>query len=158
MSLLNDLRAGQTPSFLEEVARREKVSLEHIRSGLLQGTLIVPRNPAHKRLEPIAIGKGVSTKINANIGNSLLSSGLDEELEKISAELEAHDEQVKIAELLNELSDEELDKLAEELGIEDDEEKVASDDEELMKQAEDAYNAGRIMAHGFMDELNTEEE
>ncbi len=65
------------------VARREGLSPELVRSEVARGRMIIPANIRHTNLEPMAIGIAARCKINANIGNSALTSNIDEELEKL---------------------------------------------------------------------------
>ena len=79
-----------TPAMLR-VAERENVPVETIRDELAAGRLVIPTNKLHlagiregaARLDPTAIGRAVTTKINANIGASPVSSSLDLELTKL---------------------------------------------------------------------------
>ena len=68
---------------MEYVASVENIDADVLRRGIAKGTVIIPANINHKNLNPIAIGKGVKTKINANIGASRVRASVDEELEKI---------------------------------------------------------------------------
>ncbi|MGB9293953.1 MAG: phosphomethylpyrimidine synthase ThiC, partial [Desulfobaccales bacterium] len=56
--------------------------------GLARGTLVVPANPGHLGLKPLAIGQGVRVKINANIGTSPHDCDLEKEQAKLAAALE----------------------------------------------------------------------
>ncbi|TET64732.1 phosphomethylpyrimidine synthase [Candidatus Bathyarchaeota archaeon] len=64
------------------VARDEKESLQKIRQRLAEGTVIITRNVQHENVHPIGIGKGLRTKINANIGTSPDLCDLNLEIEK----------------------------------------------------------------------------
>lgn len=64
-------------------AEREKVDPEQIRQEVANGTSIIPANVRHLSLEPTVIGKSHRVKINANIGNSAVTSEIDQELEKL---------------------------------------------------------------------------
>ena len=65
------------------VAQVEMLDPELVRSEVAAGKMIIPANIHHENLLPMAIGKEAKTKINANIGNSSLSSDIDAELEKL---------------------------------------------------------------------------
>jgi phosphomethylpyrimidine synthase len=67
------------------VAQREGVDPELIRSEISRGRMIIPANIHHKSLEPMGIGIAIQTKINANIGNSAVTSDIDQELRKLHA-------------------------------------------------------------------------
>src|SRR5436190_10874094 len=76
-------RQGIITGEMEFVARREKVSPELIRSEVARGRMIIPANINHLNLEPMCIGISSACKINANIGNSAVTSHVEEELEKL---------------------------------------------------------------------------
>ena len=65
------------------VAQAEMLNPELVRSEVAAGKMIIPANIHHENLLPMAIGREAKTKINANIGNSSLSSDIDAELEKL---------------------------------------------------------------------------
>jgi phosphomethylpyrimidine synthase len=68
---------------METVARDEYLDPDFIREQVAAGRLVIPANRNHSHLHPIGIGKALRTKINANIGNSSLSSNVNEELTKL---------------------------------------------------------------------------
>jgi phosphomethylpyrimidine synthase len=76
-------RKGIITKEMEFVAASEKLSPELVRSEVARGRMIIPANIKHANLEPIAIGIASRCKINANIGNSSVSSHVEEELEKL---------------------------------------------------------------------------
>src|SRR5215831_1420278 len=82
---LQAARAGQTTSEMEYVAKREGLSPELIRDEVAAGLMVIPANKVHLagRLEPMGIGIAAKCKINANIGNSAVTSNVEEELEKL---------------------------------------------------------------------------
>ncbi len=59
------------------------VTPEFIRSEVARGRAIIPSNINHAELEPMIIGRNFLTKINANIGNSAVTSSVEEEVEKM---------------------------------------------------------------------------
>ena len=59
------------------------VTPEFVRSEVARGRAIIPSNINHGELEPMAIGRNFLTKINANIGNSAVTSSVEEEIEKM---------------------------------------------------------------------------
>lgn len=61
----------------------EFVTPEFVRSEIARGRAIIPANINHPELEPMAIGRNFLVKINANIGNSAVTSGAAEEVEKL---------------------------------------------------------------------------
>jgi phosphomethylpyrimidine synthase len=69
---------------MEFVALREDLSPEFVRKEIALGRAIIPANINHPEVEPMAIGRNFLVKINANIGNSLVSSSIEEEVEKMT--------------------------------------------------------------------------
>ena len=65
------------------IAMREGLSAEFVRDEVARGRAIVPANINHPELEPMIIGRNFLVKINANIGNSAVSSSIEEEVEKL---------------------------------------------------------------------------
>ena len=78
-------RDGEITPEMEFVAKREKLEPELIRSEVARGRMVIPANKVHLagRLEPMCIGVASLTKVNANIGNSAVTSDEGEELEKL---------------------------------------------------------------------------
>ncbi len=68
---------------MEQCAAIEGVSPEFIRRGIEEGTIVLTRNNVHLNVRPLAIGKGLRTKVNANIGTSKDRVDIALELEKI---------------------------------------------------------------------------
>jgi phosphomethylpyrimidine synthase len=85
MTQLEAARQGTITKEMDFVARREELAPELIRDEVARGRMVIPANHHHlqKRLEPMAIGVAARCKINANIGNSAVTGGVDEELEKL---------------------------------------------------------------------------
>jgi phosphomethylpyrimidine synthase len=82
-SQMHYARRGVVTEEMEYVARREKLSPELVREEVARGRMIIPANIHHPELEPMCIGVASLCKINANIGNSAVSSNIDEELGKL---------------------------------------------------------------------------
>ena len=61
----------------------EFITPEFVRSEIARGRAIIPANINHPELEPVIIGRNFLVKINANIGNSAVTSGAAEEVEKL---------------------------------------------------------------------------
>lgn len=68
---------------MEFAALREGVEPEAVREEIAAGRAILPANVNHPELEPMVIGKAFLVKVNANIGNSSVSSGVEEEVRKL---------------------------------------------------------------------------
>ena len=62
----------------------ETVSPEFVRAEVAAGRAIIPANINHPETEPMIIGRNFLVKINANIGNSAVSSSIEEEVEKMT--------------------------------------------------------------------------
>ncbi|MBP9825513.1 MAG: phosphomethylpyrimidine synthase ThiC, partial [Thermoanaerobaculia bacterium] len=77
-------RQGVITEEMHFIAAKERIDPESIRSEVARGRAIIPANIRHTELEPMVIGKAFKTKINANIGNSAVSSGIEEEVEKLT--------------------------------------------------------------------------
>jgi phosphomethylpyrimidine synthase len=77
-------RQGVVTEEMRYVAQREKVDAELVRSEIARGRLIIPANVNHENLEPMGIGIALSCKVNANIGNSAVTSDVDGELRKLA--------------------------------------------------------------------------
>jgi len=80
---LHYARRGAVTGEMQHVARRENLPPEEVRSEVARGRMIIPANIRHVNLEPMCIGVASTCKINANIGNSAVTSNIDEELEKL---------------------------------------------------------------------------
>jgi phosphomethylpyrimidine synthase len=82
---IESARAGQITPEMEFVARREELAPETVRDEVAAGRMVIPANKVHVAggLEPMGIGIAAKCKINANIGNSAVTSNVDEELEKL---------------------------------------------------------------------------
>ncbi len=80
---LHYARRGEITEEMEFAAVREGMSPELVRAEVARGRAIVPANINHPELEPMVIGRAFHVKINANIGNSAVSSSIDEEVEKL---------------------------------------------------------------------------
>ena len=100
MTQLEAARAGQLTPEIRRVAERENVTAALIRDKVAAGHLVIPANKRHLagsgggdaepitesapiRLDPIGIGRSITTKINANIGASPVTSSTAEEVEKL---------------------------------------------------------------------------
>jgi phosphomethylpyrimidine synthase len=79
-------RAGTITPEMEFVARREDLEPSLVRDEVAAGRMVIPANRVHLasgKLEPMGIGIAAKCKINANIGNSAVTSNVDEEMEKL---------------------------------------------------------------------------
>jgi phosphomethylpyrimidine synthase len=80
-----EARKGIITDEMNSVAEREQLSPELIRDEVASGRMVIPANKVHlsKKLQPMCIGAAAKTKINANIGNSAVTSDIGSELEKL---------------------------------------------------------------------------
>ena len=76
-------RRGVITEEMDYIARKEKLSPELVRDEVARGRMIIPANINHPELEPMCIGVASLCKINANIGNSAVTSEISEELKKL---------------------------------------------------------------------------
>jgi phosphomethylpyrimidine synthase len=78
-------RSGEITPEMRRVAQRESLEPEFIRREVAEGRAIIPANVIHlkQKLDPMGIGIGLTCKINANIGNSAVTSDVESELKKL---------------------------------------------------------------------------
>ncbi len=76
-------RAGTITEEMRYVALREGVDPEFVRAEVARGRAVIPANHRHPESEPMIIGKKFLVKVNANIGNSAVTSSIEEEVEKL---------------------------------------------------------------------------
>ncbi|UBM46724.1 phosphomethylpyrimidine synthase ThiC [Bacillus velezensis] len=81
---LHYARKGIITPEMEFIAIREHVSPEFVREEVANGRAIIPSNVNHPESEPMIIGRNFHVKINANIGNSAVTSSIEEEVEKMT--------------------------------------------------------------------------
>ncbi|QWG41766.1 phosphomethylpyrimidine synthase ThiC [Bacillus mycoides] len=84
VSQMHYARNGIITSEMEYVAIREGVEPEFVRKEIAEGRAILPANINHPEAEPMIIGRNFHVKVNANIGNSAVSSSIAEEVEKMT--------------------------------------------------------------------------
>ncbi len=85
MTQIELARSGKASREMLSVAENERVSVDFIRRGISHGTIVIPKNKNHSLPKVCGIGKGLKTKINANIGTSKDSSGIGLEIAKMKA-------------------------------------------------------------------------
>jgi phosphomethylpyrimidine synthase len=83
LSQMHYARQGVITQEMRFCAIRENVEPEFVRAEVACGRAIIPANVNHPELEPMIIGRNFLVKINANIGNSAVSSSIEEEVEKL---------------------------------------------------------------------------
>ena len=82
MTQLEMARQGQISDFMREAAAAENIDPEILRQRIAAGTAVICRNVKHQNGRPLAVGEGLRTKTNANIGTSQDDTSIDKELEK----------------------------------------------------------------------------
>jgi len=83
VSQMHFARQGTITEEMKYVAWRERLTPQLVRDEVARGRMIIPANINHPELEPMCIGVASLCKINANIGNSAITSNIDEELKKL---------------------------------------------------------------------------
>jgi len=88
---LQEAKNGKITDEIKSVAETEQLDAEFIRTELAAGHIVIPANKIHlnSNLKPIGIGKALTTKVNANIGTSSISSSVEEEIEKMQTAIDA---------------------------------------------------------------------
>src|SRR5258708_2646709 len=76
-------RQGVITEEMAYIAHRERIAAELVRDEVARGRMIIPANINHPELEPMCIGVASLCKINSNIGNSAVTSNIEEELKKL---------------------------------------------------------------------------
>ncbi|WP_287155511.1 phosphomethylpyrimidine synthase ThiC [Candidatus Solincola tengchongensis] len=88
-TLMEKLRRGDAPPALRKAAEEESLPLEEVAGAIVEGKAVFPCNRARSPERPCIIGGGSRVKVNANLGTSSDYAGLEEELEKLRAAVEA---------------------------------------------------------------------
>lgn len=87
-TLLNKIKEGDIPKLLEESSKLEGVSVDYLAEGVESGRIVIPYNNTHwsegREVRPVAIGEGLTIKVNANIGTSRDLCDVDMELRKVN--------------------------------------------------------------------------
>jgi phosphomethylpyrimidine synthase len=89
MTQILEARKGNITPEMEAVARAESVSIDHVVEGIAQGTIVITRNRVHTSITPLGVGKGLRTKVNANIGTSKDRMSIEDEIAKLKAAVSA---------------------------------------------------------------------
>ena len=89
MTQLELARKGIISPQMKIVAEQEKLDPEFIRTGVAEGNIVIPANVNHKNFTPFGIGKGLRTKVNANLGTSSDYGTIQTELEKLRVAIES---------------------------------------------------------------------
>ncbi len=74
---------------LNYIVKKESIGINRLKSNIAQGSAVILANKNHKNIRPVAIGKGLTTKVNANIGASSTDLNLEAELKKLNVAVKA---------------------------------------------------------------------
>lgn len=88
-TLLEELKLGVAPPILDELAAGEGINTGDLVESMLKGTAVIPHNITRAISKPCVVGGGTRVKVNANIGTSSDYAGMDDELVKLKAAVEA---------------------------------------------------------------------
>jgi phosphomethylpyrimidine synthase len=88
MTQISDAQEGKITKQMNEVSKKENVSIEQIKKRVASGKIVIPFNPIHSPIS-VGIGKGLRVKVNANIGTSREHCKPDEEIEKAKISTQA---------------------------------------------------------------------
>ncbi|MGH6655343.1 MAG: phosphomethylpyrimidine synthase ThiC, partial [Actinocrinis sp.] len=80
---LSYARRGEATAEMEFIALREGVPVERVVAEVAAGRAVIPANVRHPEIEPMVIGEAFLVKVNANIGNSAVTSSIEQEVEKM---------------------------------------------------------------------------
>ena len=89
MTQLESARKGRITPEMEAAARDERIDVDLLVSRIAAGTVVIPKNVGRKLPSPRAVGEGLRTKVNANIGTSADYPEVKDELVKLEVALDA---------------------------------------------------------------------
>jgi len=90
VTLLSKAGSGKITKEMKIIAKKEGTGSEYIRESIAEGVIVIPYNKRHKSLDVLSgIGKGLRTKVNANIGTSSEHTSLEEEIKKLDVAVKA---------------------------------------------------------------------
>ncbi len=89
MTQLEIAKKGLQSSLMRQVARKEGVSPKFLSKEIALGSVVMPKNKNRKIKKPCAIGRGLATKVNANLGTSTANVSLEKELKKLKVAIDA---------------------------------------------------------------------
>ncbi len=84
MTQMSEAKAGKITDEMRQVAESEGVDVNLILDGIASGEIVIPFNPLKPDKIALGIGKGLRTKVNANIGTSTDQPELENELKKLT--------------------------------------------------------------------------
>ncbi|MBN2168848.1 MAG: phosphomethylpyrimidine synthase ThiC [Actinobacteria bacterium] len=85
LTLIEKLKKGDVPEALQKAVEGEPLGIEEVAAGIINGTIVFTLNSCRDIKKPCVIGKGLKTKVNANIGTSQDRADLEYELAKLES-------------------------------------------------------------------------
>jgi phosphomethylpyrimidine synthase len=85
MTLMHRARKGELVPEIIRAAQEEGIAPEKLRSLIASGKAVIPKNKRRREIRPVAVGEGLSIKVNANVGSSRDRADISLELEKMRA-------------------------------------------------------------------------
>lgn len=82
MGIIAELKKGKIPVSVKKIALTENVNLDVLKKGILERTIVIPKNRKREKIRPTGIGWPLTTKVNANIGTSTDKPDITFEVEK----------------------------------------------------------------------------
>ncbi|MDR0822765.1 MAG: phosphomethylpyrimidine synthase ThiC, partial [Endomicrobium sp.] len=89
MTLMLDAQNKKSNALIGAAVKEEGLSEDFIRQGIAEGTIVIPKNSGRTLKRIVAVGAGLKTKVNANIGTSPDHISLDEEIAKLNCAVNA---------------------------------------------------------------------
>ncbi|MFH0839446.1 MAG: phosphomethylpyrimidine synthase ThiC [Candidatus Omnitrophota bacterium] len=89
MTLIESAKKGVITEKMRVIAKYENAAPEYIKNGIAYGSIVIPSNKARKIEKYCAVGMGLRTKVNANIGSSAGSEDIDLEIKKLNVAVAA---------------------------------------------------------------------
>lgn len=89
MTQLEEAKKANTTTLMRKIAAKENIEPAILRNRIALGSIVIPKNKIHSLRKPCAIGAGLSTKVNANIGTSTDKINLKKELKKLEIAVKA---------------------------------------------------------------------
>ena len=82
-------KSGKITSQIKYIYQQEKIDSDSLREKIATGQIVLLANKKHKALKPVAVGRKLSVKVNANIGTSPVELSLEKELKKLTVAIGA---------------------------------------------------------------------
>jgi phosphomethylpyrimidine synthase len=89
MTQIELAKKGIVSDLMKKLSKKENVDSQALRKKIAQGRIVIPKNKNHKVIKPCAVGEGLTTKVNANLGTSTQKSNLKNELKKLKLAISA---------------------------------------------------------------------